>query len=384
MIYEIMRRRFEKKDPPWPASKEWLSGTSAKWNGDDYKWTFPSGATIEFGHMDHEDSKFNYQGAAYQFVGYDELTQFTESMYTYLFSRQRRRAESRVPIRMRSASNPGGIGHDWVKSRFIAAERNTERLFVPAKLQDNPNIDQAEYLASLSELDPITRGQLERGDWDAIAGGRFKREWFRSYTKQGDYVVMLHPDEGQKLFKPAERLRFITVDPAASEKQTADYTVISTWCVSPWQDLVWMDCVRVQKQIPDIVPIIQQAVLRWKPAYVAIEAVASNSAVLQLAHRASNPAINARGVSPLGQDKLVRATAAMNFAAVGRLYLPAANPLFPLDDVLAELVRFTGDDKRDANDDIVDTLSYAVACITGMPTKEDVRASAPRVYGGTG
>ena len=145
-----------------------------------------------------------------------------------------------------------------------------------------------------------------------------------------------------------------------------------------------MDCVSVQKQIPDIVPIIQQAVLRWKPAYVAIEAVASNSAVLQLAQRAANPVINARGVSPLGQDKLVRATAAMNFAAVGRLYLPAANPLFPLDDVLAELVRFTGDDKRDANDDIVDTLSYAVACITGMPTQEDVRASAPRVYGGTG
>jgi phage terminase large subunit-like protein len=172
-----------------PRSQEWLAGTDAKWNAEHKFWTFPSGARVEFGHLQHTGDIYNYQGPAYQFVGFDELTQFLELMYKYLFSRQRRPVDpsdplSRVPLRSRSAGNPGGIGHEWVKNRFNIPDdkgvcHNPGRPFIPAKLTDNPHLDHDSYIEGLKELDPITREQLLNGDWSARhLGGMFKREWF--------------------------------------------------------------------------------------------------------------------------------------------------------------------------------------------------------------
>jgi len=164
-------------------AQEWLAGTDARWHGDTKTWEFPSGATLSFGYLDHERSKYRYQGAAFQYIAFDEITQFTEPMYQYLFSRLRRLEDSHVPIRMRAASNPGDIGHDWVKRRWIvptpAELREMKRFFVPAFLEDNPHIDQITYDDALNKLDPITREQLRHGDWDiSISGGLFERTWF--------------------------------------------------------------------------------------------------------------------------------------------------------------------------------------------------------------
>ena len=80
---------------------------------------------------------------------------------------------------MRAASNPGGIGHDWVKQRFIEPHEDADRVFVPARLADNPYLDAGEYLNSLDQLDAVTRAQLLEGNWDVLPeGDRFKREWF--------------------------------------------------------------------------------------------------------------------------------------------------------------------------------------------------------------
>jgi predicted phage terminase large subunit-like protein len=159
-------------------AKEWLSPTAARWSEQTKTWTFPSGATLSFGYLDHEDQKLRYQSAEFQYVGFDELTQFTETQYTYLFSRLRRKAESPVAIRMRAATNPGGPGHQWVKTRFIDND-DTSRSFIPAKLTDNQYIDQDAYLESLNKLDAVTRAQLKDGNWDVTAQGNvFKREWF--------------------------------------------------------------------------------------------------------------------------------------------------------------------------------------------------------------
>lgn len=81
---------------------------------------------------------------------------------------------------MRPASNPGGVGHDWVKRRFLTTGREHGRVFIPASWRDNPHVDHDEYERALSKLDPVTRRQLRDGDWSARAGGKlFKREWFR-------------------------------------------------------------------------------------------------------------------------------------------------------------------------------------------------------------
>lgn len=117
---------------------QWLYGTSAVWNAAEKTWTFPSGATLTFGYLDRVNDKYRYQSSEFQFIGFDELTQFTEEEYTYLFSRLRRRADLPVPLRMRAASNPGGIGHDWVRRRFLLEPGTSSRRFLPASLHDNP------------------------------------------------------------------------------------------------------------------------------------------------------------------------------------------------------------------------------------------------------
>jgi predicted phage terminase large subunit-like protein len=157
---------------------EWLGGTDAHWNDQTKTWAIPKGGTVTFGYLASPNDKFRYQSAEFQFIGFDELTQFPELDYRYLFSRLRRLSTAEVPLRMRAASNPGGIGHDWVKQRFLT-ERPPDRAFIPAKLQDNLSLDAEQYTKSLSELDPITRQQLLNGDWTARHGGsKFRREWF--------------------------------------------------------------------------------------------------------------------------------------------------------------------------------------------------------------
>jgi predicted phage terminase large subunit-like protein len=134
------------------------------------QWIFPSGATLTFGFLDAEADKYRYQGAGFQFIGFDELTQFSESQYLYLFSRCRKSTILGVPTRIFSASNPGGFGHDWVKARFIAT-KTKDRLFIPSVYKDNPHLDHEDYAKKLQELDPVTRRQLQNGDWDVLPSG---------------------------------------------------------------------------------------------------------------------------------------------------------------------------------------------------------------------
>ncbi|HSA05942.1 MAG TPA: phage terminase large subunit [Candidatus Gastranaerophilales bacterium] len=174
----ILRRTYSQLTLPgalMDMSFEWLGGTDAKWCGQEKQWIFPSGATLNFGYLDAEQDKYRYQGAAFHFVGFDELTQFSEAQYTYLFSRTRKMNDSKIPLRFRSASNPGGIGHEWVKDRFIT-QNSPERKFVPATIQDNPHLEKESYLENLSNLDPVTRKQLQEGNWDVIQGGNFFRQ----------------------------------------------------------------------------------------------------------------------------------------------------------------------------------------------------------------
>jgi len=181
----LFRRTLEDHKLPEgliPRSLEWWGG-KAKWNGADYRWTFPTGdktrpSTITFGYMRNSDDQYRYQSSAYQFIGFDELSHFEESQYRYMFSRLRRLEGVEIPLRMRCASNPGGVGHEWVKRRFIDPG-SPRRPFIPSRLEDNPHLDQRSYRESLSELDPTTREQLLNGDWQVRPpGGMFKRGWF--------------------------------------------------------------------------------------------------------------------------------------------------------------------------------------------------------------
>lgn len=177
----------------------WLRGTSARWNSTERTWTFPSGATLTFGYLETEVHKYRYQSAEFQFVGFDELTQFSETQYLYLFSRLRRLTGSQVPIRMRAASNPGGVGHEWVKQRFVSAAPSGDRVFVPAKLSENPHVDQESYVQSLENLDEVTKAQLLDGNWDVTPAGAY----FANFSRE-THVVEMQPVPNWRTYRSVD------------------------------------------------------------------------------------------------------------------------------------------------------------------------------------
>ena len=157
---------------------DWLAGTAACWHAHDHYWSFPSGASLSFGYLESANDKYRYQSAEFAYIGFDELTQFEESSYLYLFSRLRRRSGSQLPLRMRAASNPGGLGHEWCGPASSIQNPTSGRIFIPARLTENPHLDQESYSGSLANLDSVTRAQLLQGDWQiAAAGVMFRRDW---------------------------------------------------------------------------------------------------------------------------------------------------------------------------------------------------------------
>jgi hypothetical protein len=159
-------------------------GLGGNYRATDKRWLFPSGAIIDLGHCQHENDKYNYQGKEYHRVGFDELTQFTETQYTYLHSRVRT-TDSDIQPQVLSTTNPGGIGHTWVKERFQPEQRALQtyydphtgltRVFVPATIEDNPTLFENDplYLSRLEGLPEIERKRLRYGIWDAFEGQVF-------------------------------------------------------------------------------------------------------------------------------------------------------------------------------------------------------------------
>ena len=171
----LLRRTYQDLAKPGALidrAHSWLHDSDAKWNEQKKQWRFPSGAVIDFGYLEQASDVYQYQSAEYQMVGFDELTQFEEPQYLYLFSRLRRLAGFPVALRMCAGTNPGGIGHHWVKKRFLEA-RAPGRVFIPARLDDNWHVDRTAYRASLSHLSDELRRQLELGDWGAFEGQAF-------------------------------------------------------------------------------------------------------------------------------------------------------------------------------------------------------------------
>lgn len=158
----------------------WKNAPGAHWDGTTKTFRFSTGAKVSFAYMQHGGDELRYQGAEFQYVAWDELTQFPDSrQYRYLLSRIRRGATSEVPLRSLSATNPGGPGHSWVAADFDVEENGQGFPFYPARIKDNPYLDRDAYIAGLMHLHPTTRAQLLDGDWRARdPGDYFRREWF--------------------------------------------------------------------------------------------------------------------------------------------------------------------------------------------------------------
>ncbi|MDP9233573.1 MAG: phage terminase large subunit, partial [Actinomycetota bacterium] len=180
LILRRSYRSFEQHGGLIELSKQWLSRTDATWNEATSTWRFPSGATLAFRHL-HDVG--HLQGSEYQFIGVDELAEVEEQDYLYLFARLRAKADSSVPCRMRVTCNPVGPGVEWVYQRFLIEGPSASLIFIPARFEDNPHLDQVGYRAALARLPWFLRGALQDGRWDIRPqGGLFLRSWFAGGT----------------------------------------------------------------------------------------------------------------------------------------------------------------------------------------------------------
>ena len=155
----------------------------AKFKEVEKLWSFPSGAKIEFGFLERDADVYRYQGQAYSWIGFDEITHLpTEFGWNYLASRLRT-TDPQLPTFLRCTANPGGVGAHWVKKRYVdPSEENKTfkgsdgltRKFIPARLQDNPFLaEDGEYERMLNSLPPVQRKQLLEGNWDISEGAAF-------------------------------------------------------------------------------------------------------------------------------------------------------------------------------------------------------------------
>lgn len=168
----------------------------ATYNSTTHTWIFPSGAKIRFGSLHHANSKYDYQGQAFDYIAFDELTQFTFDEYMYLISRCRPNGPG-TRCYVRASANPGGIGHGWVKERFIdvappmtpiedeitVEDTNGKmitikrtRIFVPATVFDNKVLlnNDPNYIATLGMLPESEKQALLYGDWNSFSGQVFQ------------------------------------------------------------------------------------------------------------------------------------------------------------------------------------------------------------------
>lgn len=201
-----------------------LKGPKPVYNKSEHVWTFYSGAQIFFGYLRYEDDKYNYQGKPYDFIAFDELTQFTYSQYSYLMSRNRPTGPGTI-VYMRATANPGGKGHGWVKDRFITPappmtpisaiykiempdgsikKLRRKRIFVPSSVFDNQKLldNDPMYLATLASLPEAERKALLYGDWDSFSGQVFT-EWRNDpeHYRDGKWTHVIEPFQIPKYWK---------------------------------------------------------------------------------------------------------------------------------------------------------------------------------------
>lgn len=380
----ILRRTYQDMQLPsaiLQRCKEWLrpfiaSGEVKYRPANNHTFKFPSGAELAFGYLQNIGDEKRYQGSEYHFCAFDEVTQFLEEQYTYLFSRLRRGIGNKIPIRMRCASNPGGIGMKWVRDRFEIRYNDStgqfqgyNRLapFVPSYYQDNPHINSTEYGTTLDKLSRVEMERLKHGNWDVSEDAIFEKHWFNCrYTTKyaGDYTIyhLNSPDHGLRWYPKDKLFIFTTVDCAASVKtgvngrsftkdRQPSWSVISTWGITPDYDLLWLDLDRFQNNIPFLIERIFQNHQKWNPIYNVIEKNGPGEGVCATCITKGLP------VNPINTkfDKLMNSTIAQLKAKTGGVWLPEGS--LWLKDLEDELFTWTGHIQDVA--DQIDTLSNA-------------------------
>lgn len=370
-------------------------GAHGAFKGGSYHWQFSSGAKIQLNHCKDPKDAFNYTGKQYQWIGFDEVTHFLWEQYQEIKSRCRA-AHQGLPRHLRSTSNPGGDGHEWVFRRWgpwlnpkfieengdcglerrLASDGETDlppllsgqvvyvekvgeserfylakpanydpklhntRTFIGAKVTDNAVLmaNDPGYVRNLADLDPVRRAQLETGDWliKPAKGLYFKRAWWKTFD-----------------VAPAQGIRVRYWDRAASEDPTSDWTVgVRMIRVG---DTYWIDdVVRIQASPGEVeATILMTAELDGKGTMQCLEldpGQAGKAEAFQYSKLLAG--FDVRFPRPTG-DKVTRASTLSAQVYAGNVHLMIKRPW--TEQFIQELEGFP----EDKHDDCVDAASGA-------------------------
>ncbi len=355
----------------------------------DLLWRFPSGAIVRFAHLQHEDNKFDWQGAQIPLLCFDELTHFSQTQFFYMLSRNR--SVSGIRPYVRTTTNPDA--DSWVK-KFLAPWVDDEHAefpfpagklryftqesgkivwvderwrdenglsgksltFIPATVYDNKILlrQNPEYLANLRALPYVDQMRLLRGDWKVRpeAGKVFNRSWFE--------VVEAAPAEGVVV-------RYW--DFAATEKQRKgqdpDYTVGLR--LRRWRGIYYIEDVVRDRQAPAEVErmVRNTAEQDGKGVKIGWEVEGGSSGKMAKHHFAKLLEGFAFEGTPVSGDKVQRAGPAAAQALAGNIKLVRG---VWNSDFLSEVHGFPDL----PHDDQVDALSGAFAMVVGMPETQTV------------
>jgi predicted phage terminase large subunit-like protein len=364
-----------------------LGGTPKK---DELKWVFPQGSDIKFAGMQYEDTRFEWKGSQLDYVAFDELTEFTERQFWYLFTRLRSTSGKIKPY-MRGATNPEPnwvlnliewwIGKDgypipercgklrWFlrpKDELIwfdtEKEANTYKqtnglpeqitpkslTFISATVDDNPiNLKKnPNYVGNLYAEGEIETERLLHGNWRIKPSGKlFKIEDFKNYS-----------------VKPQFSKKVIYIDTAQETKTANDYTVMQLW--GKYENKIYLTKqFRGKVEYNEQLNIIVSMIADEKPNYICIERKANGIALIQSIKRELAQlgiACPIRGIERY-KDKYTRGSECQGYVQSGYVYLNPHADYYP--DFVSEVVQFSPENKNKSSihDDQVDCMMDAIA-----------------------
>lgn len=260
----LIRRTYPRLEELTARAKDLYPAVGGKWVDKHQRFEFLTSDTsstirrhafIRFGHCQHEEDKRNYQGHEYQFIGFDQLEEFTESQYLFLMAQNRSSIEQ-LKCYIRGTANPGGPGHWWVKRRFIDGKTPRETYeneytlydnrilsrtssYIPATVRDNPKVN-PQYIATLMQLPERDRQALMEGDWGAYDGGsvfdkqgmRMQQsrimdpQWVGYLKDMGEYIQLVNDPNGNlKVFlEPRDDNEYVVGGDISEGVEGGDYS----------------------------------------------------------------------------------------------------------------------------------------------------------------
>lgn len=185
----LFRRSYPEFEEIERRSHEIFPHTGANWQAGKRTWHWPNEATLKLRFLDKETDADNYIGHSYTWLGVDQGEQWPSALAIDKLRATLRAGEIKMPKYFRMTANPGGVGHNWIKSRyrigvqppmraFYDDKLKTERVYIPSRLEDNEALmrNDPEYWARVEASVSGNAALLKAwrwGIWDIVAGGMF-------------------------------------------------------------------------------------------------------------------------------------------------------------------------------------------------------------------